>query len=201
METLLSLAREFALTFIPIFVAMDAIGALPIVLAVTQDMKPKERIKMIHYAMLTALGLGLAFVVVGKGIFLALGIQVSDFLVAGGLILLLFAVKDLLTGKMVEAEVGSGDITVGVVPIGTPLVVGPAVLTTLLILIDRYSIPIVLASFILNLAVAWAILRQGNRIARLLGPAGLKGSSKVVSLLLAAIAVKMIREGLTGLLG
>ena len=201
MEAVVSLAREFLLTFIPLFVAMDAVGALPIVLGITQDMEPAERTKMIHYAMVTALALGLAFVVVGKGIFLVLGIRVSDFLVAGGLILLLFAVKDMLMGKMVEAEVGSGDITVGVVPIGTPLVVGPAVLTTLLILIDSYSVPMVLVSFILNLGVAWVILVQGNRIARLLGPAGLKGTSKVVSLLLAAIAVKMIREGLVGFLG
>jgi len=201
METILSQAREFALTFIPIFVAMDAIGALPIVLGITQDMEPKERTRMIRYAMVTALALGLAFVVVGKGIFLVLGIRVTDFLVAGGLILLLFAIKDLVLGKMIDTGNHESHDTVGVVPIGTPLVVGPAVLTTLLILIDSYSIPMVLVSFILNLAVAWFVLRQGNRVARLLGPAGLKGTSKVVALLLAAIAVKMIREGLVSFLG
>lgn len=201
MEAVLSLTRELVLTFIPLFVAMDAIGALPFVLAITQDMEPKERTKMIHYAMATALGLGLAFVVVGKGIFLVLGIRVSDFLVAGGLLLLILAMKELVMGRMVEAEAGLGAETAGVVPIGTPLVVGPAVLTTLLILIDRYSIPMVLVSFILNLVVAWVIFMQGNRIARLMGPAGLKGTSKVVALLLAAIAVKMIREGLFSFLG
>lgn len=201
MEKVLQILQEFGLTFVPLFVAMDAIGVLPILLPLTQDMKVRERRRVIRLAVLTALGLGLGFVAIGKGIFLFLGIEVADFLIAGGLILFLLAAKDLITGKMLEAEASVGADMIGVVPLGTPLVVGPAVLTTLLILIDLYSIVIVIVSFIINLAIAWLLFAQANRVVAFLGQGGVRATSKVVSLFLAAIAIKMIRQGVLGILG
>lgn len=201
MENIVRILQEFGLTFVPLFVAMDAIGVLPILVPLTQDMKANERRRVIRLAVITALGLGLGFVVIGKGIFLFLGIQVSDFLVAGGLILFLLAARDLITGKMVEAQALGGADTLGVVPLGTPLVVGPAVLTTLLILIDQYSIIIVVISFILNLTIAWLLFAQANRVVAFLGQGGVRATSKIVSLFLAAIAIKMIRQGVLQVLG
>ncbi len=201
MEKVLQILQEFGLTFVPLFVAMDAIGVLPILLPLTQDMKVSERRRVIRLAVLTALGLGLGFVAIGKGIFLFLGIEVADFLIAGGLILFLLAAKDLIAGKMMEAEASVGADMIGVVPLGTPLVVGPAVLTTLLILIDLYSIVIVIVSFIVNLAIAWLLFAQANRVVAFLGQGGVRATSKVVSLFLAAIAIKMIRQGVLGILG
>jgi multiple antibiotic resistance protein len=85
--------------------------------------------------------------------------------------------------------------------LGTPLVVGPAVLATLLLLIGQYRIPIVLSSFILNLAIQWVLFKQADRIVNFLGRTGANAVSKIVMLLLAAIAVKMIREGVLTILG
>jgi multiple antibiotic resistance protein len=201
MEKVLQILQEFGLTFVPLFVAMDAIGVLPILIPLTQEMKAKERSRTVLLAVITALGLGLGFVAIGKGIFLFLGIEISDFLVAGGLILFLLAAKDLITGKMVEAQASVGADMVGVVPIGTPLVVGPAVLTTLLILTDQYSIVIVIISFIVNLAIAWLLLAQANRVVAFLGQGGVRATSKIISLFLAAIAIKMIRQGVLAVLG
>jgi len=192
--------RELGLTFIPLFVAMDSIGNLPIVLSLTQDMETLDRSHLVRLAMLTALALGLVFVAIGKAIFLLLGIEVADFLVAGGVILLVLSVKDLVTGKMVETQ-GFSAATVGAVPLGTPLVVGPAVLSTLLVLIDQYFIVVVIVSFILNLAITWLLFSRVNRIMGLLGHTGTRAISKVIMLLLAAIAVKMIRQGVLGILG
>jgi multiple antibiotic resistance protein len=126
---------------------------------------------------------------------------VADFLMAGGIILLILAVRYLITGKMVETQDLSASVTVGVVPLGTPLVVGPAVLATLLLLIGKYRIPIVLSSFILNLVVQWLFFRQADRIVDFLGRTGANAISKIIMLLLAAIAVKMIREGVLTILG
>jgi len=201
MEKMLQILQEFGLTFVPLFVAMDAIGVLPILVPLTQDMKAKERSRIVRLAVITALGLGLGFVAIGKGIFIFLGIEVSDFLVAGGLILFLLAARDLITGKMVEAQASVGADMLGVVPLGTPLVVGPAVLTTLLILVDQYSIIIVIVSFILNLAIAWLLFAQANRVVAFLGQGGVRATSKIVSLFLAAIAIKMIRQGVLQVLG
>ncbi|MBM4446388.1 MAG: MarC family protein [Chloroflexi bacterium] len=201
MEKVLQIVQEFGLTFVPLFVAMDAIGVLPILVPLTQDIKAKERSRTVRLAVVTALGLGLGFVAIGKGIFIFLGIEVSDFLVAGGLILFLLAARDLITGKMVEAQASVGADMLGVVPLGTPLVVGPAVLTTLLILVDQYSIIIVIVSFILNLAIAWLLFAQANRVVAFLGQGGVRATSKIVSLFLAAIAIKMIRQGVLQVLG
>jgi multiple antibiotic resistance protein len=201
MDKILSILQEFGLTFVPLFVAMDAVGVLPILIPLTEDMKPVERNRTVRLAVITALGLGLGFVIIGKGVFLFLGIEVSDFLIAGGLILFLLAAKDLITGRMVDAQSSVGADMVGVVPIGTPLVVGPAVLTTLLILINQYSIVIVVVSFIINLAIGWVLFTQASRVMRFLGQGGVRATSKVVSLLLAAIAIKMIRQGIMQVLG
>ena len=168
---MLHIFQEFGLTFIPLFVAINAIGVLPFLLPLVGDLEVSSRARVIRLAMVTAFGLGIGFIVVGKGVFMLLGIKVADFLVAGGLILLLLAAKNLVTGKMLEAQLYSGD-EVGVVPIGTPLVVGPAVLTTLLILTEQYSIVIVIISFILNLLLTWLIFAQANRIVAFLGQGG-----------------------------
>ena len=190
------------MTFVPLFVAMDSVGNLPIFLSLTRDMGVSERRRTVRSAMLTALSLGLGFVAIGKAIFLLLGIEVADFLVAGGIILLVLSIKDLVTGKMIETQGSSAAEMVGVVPLGTPLIVGPAVLTTLLILIDQhYSVIIVVVSFILNLAIAFFLCKGVNRVMGFLGPTGAAAISKVVMLLLAAIAVKMIRQGVLAFLG
>lgn len=154
---------------------------------------------MVRLAMLTALGLGLGFIALGKIVFLFMGIEVYDFLVAGGLILFILAARELLAERRGEQTPADKEM-VGVVPLGTPLIVGPAVLTTLLLLIDQYSIGAVVLSFIINLAIAWLIFSQGNRIAGFLGRSGLRAASKVAMLLLAAIAVMMIRKGITEIL-
>lgn len=192
--------RELALTFVPLFVAMDAVGNLPIFLAFTQEGTATRRKKTANLATLTAFGVGLLFVALGKAIFSLLGIEVTDFLMAGGIILLILAIRHLITGKTLEIGDVSVSETIGIVPLGTPLVVGPAVLAALLLLMGQHHIAIVLSSFILNLVIQWALFRQANRIVAFLGQTGVSAISKVIMLLLAAIAVKMIREGILAIL-
>jgi multiple antibiotic resistance protein len=198
---MVDIIRELALTFVPLFVAMDPVGNLPIFLALTQEGTATHRKKTANLATLTAFGVGLLFVAVGKAIFSLLGIEVTDFLMAGGIILLILAIRYLITGKAVEIGDVSASETIGVVPLGTPLVVGPAVLAALLLLMGRHHIAIVLFSFILNLVIQWVLFRQATRIVAFLGRTGVAAISKVIMLLLAAIAVKMIREGILAILG
>jgi multiple antibiotic resistance protein len=197
---MVELIRELALTFVPLFVAMDPVGNLPIFLALTEEGTATHRKKTANLATLTAFGVGLLFVAVGKAIFSLLGIEVTDFLMAGGIILLILAIRYLITGKAVEIGDVSASETISVVPLGTPLVVGPAVLAALLLLMGRHHIAIVLFSFILNLVIQWVLFRQGTRIVAFLGRTGVSAISKVIMLLLAAIAVKMIREGILTIL-
>ena len=88
--------RQLGLTFIPLFVAMDSVGNLPILIALTRDMTTLQRSGTVRSAMLTAFALGLGFIIIGKAGFQFLGIDVADFLVAGGIILLVLSIKDLV---------------------------------------------------------------------------------------------------------
>jgi multiple antibiotic resistance protein len=79
--------------------------------------------------------------------------------------------------------------------------VGPAVLTTLLVLIQQFSIIIVIVAFIINLFIAWLLFRYAYRVMAFLGEGGVRATSKIVALFLAAIAVKMIRQGIMEIIG
>lgn len=188
--------KDFLLAFIPIFVAIDVFGGLPVFIALTREMPEGERAGVIRQSILTALSIGLGFLFVGKWVFLVLGIEVYDFQVAGGLILLVFSIHNLLFGHKAPLSPGS---TVGVVPLGTPLLVGPAVLTTILICVDTYGYLPTVTAVVLNLLLVWIIFRYSVKLSNILGEGGSMASAKVASVLLGAIAVMMIRKGLIGM--
>jgi len=189
--------KNFLLALIPIFVAMDAIGVLPFFLSFTEGMKVAERKKVVRASILTGFVVSLGFLAVGKFIFAIIGITVSDFKVAGGVILLVIAIRYLLFPERNESIV---DETVGVVPLGVPLIVGPAVLTTTIIAVDAYGYIPTITSLIINLLFAGWVFLRADLLIRLLGEGGAKGVGKVISLLLAAIAVMMIRRGIIDML-
>ena len=192
--------NSFILTFVPLFIVIDAVGNLPFIISLSEGMSTPERRKMVHVATVTATIVGLVFLFLGQFILSVLGISVGSFAIAGGLILLVLSIKYMTTGRMVELI---KEEMVAVVPIGTPLTVGPATITTLLLLATQYKLYMVLLSFALNLLIAWVVFLASNQIVRFMGQGGLKAWSRVFSLLLAAIAVSMIIRGLSmvGILG
>jgi multiple antibiotic resistance protein len=185
--------KAYLLAIIPIFVAMDAIGILPIFIALTEGMEGPERKRVVRASILTGFVVSLGFLAVGKFIFAVIGVTIPDFKVAGGVILLIIAIHDLLFPEKKRRLAGE---TVGVVPLGMPLIVGPAVLTTTIIAVDAYGYLPTIASLIINLAFAWWVFSKAHLLIRLLGDGGTKAVAKVVSLFLAAIAVMMIRMGI-----
>jgi multiple antibiotic resistance protein len=191
---------SLVLTFVPLFIVIDAIGNLPLIISVTEGFSMEKRRRMIHLAVITAAVVGLAFLFFGRFILNAMRIQVGEFAIAGGVILFVLSIRYMLTGHF--GEVGSREEMAAVVPIGTPMVVGPATITTLLFLTDVETHPLymVLISFVLNMMATWIIFMLGNQFVRFLGQGGLRAVSRVFNLLLAAIAVSMVVRGL-GLLG
>lgn len=186
--------RSFSLTFIPLFIVIDALGTLPFVISLSENMSTNERRKMIHIASVTAVGLGLVFLFLGQFILNVLDISVGSFAIAGGIILLVLSIKYMTTGRMVEAI---KEEMVAVVPIGTPLTAGPATITTLLLLAGSFPLYLVSLSYILNILIAWGIFLLGNKIVSFMGKGGLTAVSSIFNMLLAAIAVSMIIRGLS----
>ena len=191
-----SWSDSFVFTFVPLFIVIDAIGNLPFVITASEGMLKPERRKMINIIVLTAAIVGLIFLFLGQFILNVMDISFGSFAIAGGLILLALSIRYMITGHMVESENEVKHEMVGVVPIGTPLTVGPATITTLLLLVKEYPLYWVLISFALNLFIVWIVCMLGNWIAGFLGQGGIKAVSRVFSLLLAAIAVSMVIKGL-----
>ena len=184
--------ERLLLAFIPLFVAIDPVGAVPLFWGISQGVPHERKRRIVHQATWTAAFVAIGFMFLGKLIFRALNITVSDFQVAGGLILLGLAAHDLLGVGLGIAHT-SEDF--GVVPLGLPIIVGPATLATLLIVMDSVGVGYALIGLVANLVLINFSFRRSDEIAKLIGMPGLRAFSKITSLLLAAIAVAMIRRG------
>ncbi len=183
----------FLQAWIPLFVAIDPLGVAPLFLSLTQHESTLDRRRIADQATLTAAVIALAFVFLGELVFRALGITLSDFQIAGGLVLLGLAYRDLL-GTSEFAVAKREDV--GVVPLGTPLIAGPATLAMLLVLIKSTGLAVTLLALTANLLMVSLVFRHSDYIARVVGMRGLRAVSKIIALLLIAIAVNMIRRGL-----
>ena len=183
----------FWLAFIPIFVAVDAAGVLPIFVGLTSTLNKKKKINIIIYSVITALCLAIGFVFLGKWIFKVLNITIGDFMIAGGLVLFAIAIIDIVNpGKRHKVPASE----VGAVPLGTPLIAGPAVLTTSLLVAGQYGVYMAALSILINVVLAGLIFYSSTVIIKILGEKGTKVLSKIMHLLLAAIAIMLIRKGL-----
>jgi multiple antibiotic resistance protein len=190
--------KNTVLALIPIFVAVDAIGVMPIFVSLTEGLGFKEKRSIILQSMVTAATLAICFIFIGKAVFRWLGITIGDFMIAGGAILFCLAINDILN-PVKKRRIPSAEL--GAVPLGTPLIVGPAVLTTSLLIVSEYGVVATLISVVVNILLAGFIFSTSPFLIKILGEAGTKAISKIVSLLLAAIAVMLIRKGLGQFLG
>lgn len=120
----------------------------------------------------------------------------GDFQIAGGLILFILAARDLVQSAAEVPPPLANDF--GVVPLGRPLFAGPALIATLLLLAETVGVLMTIAALVLNLALVAVAFAYADRREGLIARTGMRAVSKMVSLLLAAIAVAMVRRGLTG---
>ncbi|HXW68420.1 MAG TPA: MarC family protein [Dissulfurispiraceae bacterium] len=188
--------NPFLLTVIPIMVAIDAPGVLPIYLALTEGIGSDEKKRIVRESVLTALLITLLFVLLGRAVFNILGILVEDFMIAGGILLLVISISDMLSAGAPRTTAPALSRASGVVPLGTPLLAGPATLTTCLLLVGNYGYFPVIFSLVFNFILAWILFDKADAIIRKIGVNGTRGITRLASLLLAAIAVKMIRMGI-----
>lgn len=186
--------KVFLLCFVPLFVAVDIPGVLPIYINLTEGLSPGQKRRVLIQSLLTASAVALVFLAVGPTVLAYLNITVSDFMVAGGLLLLVISLSDLLTGekrqRLVDPE------TLGAVPLGVPIITGPAVLTTSVLLASVHGMTVTSLALLFNIGIAGVIFWFAQPITRFLGNAGTMILSKIASLLLATIAVMLIRKGI-----
>ncbi|MBM4176485.1 MAG: MarC family protein [Ignavibacteria bacterium] len=190
--------NDFLFAFIPLFVAIDIVGTLPIFIGLTEEFDKRERKKLIYQAIATAFVLATVFLVSGMVILDFMGITMNDFRIGGGLVLLILAIQELLFSGEDTRRKPSGSI--GIVPLGIPLVMGPAALTTILVLVSSSGFLATILSMIANLLIALFVLYYSQKIVRIIGVSGTKAFAKVAALFLAAIAIMMIRVGIVDII-
>lgn len=190
-------ASSFVSSFVLLFAVLDAVGTVPFYLALTKDYQ-EHRAKIVRDAVLIAAVILLVFATVGQVIFQVLGITINDFKVAGGIILFLIAVDNLRGQVSPTRTVAAGEIAA--FPIATPLLAGPGAISTVMInanppygLLEEYLV------IVLNAFIAFIVLERASWVQRALGNSGTQVVTRIAGLLIAAIGIAFIREGIVAI--
>jgi multiple antibiotic resistance protein len=187
---------RFLECFIPLFVTIDPVGLAAIFLALGRNVPVDKRKRIATQATWTGGIVALLFLFLGRVIFIAIGIGEGDFQIAGGVILFVIAMRELTQTTSQEKSSLPDDF--GVVPLGMPLIAGPATITTLLVISKSVGFGMTLFALAVNLVLVALAFAQSERLERLIGHTGLRAISKIIALLLAAIAVHIVRRGFVG---
>ena len=192
--------KPYLMAFIPIFVAVDIIGSVPLFLSVVEGKNRRGKHRVIVITVTTATLLALIFMFLGKWVLTLLSITIPDFQIAGGILLFIISARLLLPGSGKSLIASTRDKDVGVFPLATPLITGPAVLATTLIMRDTYGFMPTFVALILNMLFVWLALAKADIIMKFLGVSGARAFSKVMYILLASIGVMLVRRGIMGVI-
>jgi len=179
-----------------LFIIVDPFGNIPIFMGLTQIMTDQQRRKIFNTAIIVSIILLLAFAFAGQEIFNLFGVSIFSFQIAGGILLLIIAIKILIAGSL-HGEEEQAPESLGAVPIAVPLLAGPGAITTTILNLQTYDVYVTVLSVLIVLASTWVILRFINRVYAFLGNTGAIVIARIMSLLIAAIAIQYIITGTT----
>jgi multiple antibiotic resistance protein len=187
---------QVAKVAIALFIITDALGNLPFYISLTEGATPEERRKITSSAILTGLFLLAFFVFAGALVLDFFSLTMNDLQIAGGILLFMISIEVLMRGKMISEHRDE----VGVVPLGSPLLVGPGAITTVLVMAKIYQLPAVVLGVLICFFFIWLIFHFSGAIYRIIGHNGSLIVTKIASILIAAIAVRFIRIGVQAIL-
>ncbi|HDD42795.1 MAG TPA: MarC family protein [Nitrososphaeria archaeon] len=188
-----ALIINFLKSVVSLLIVVDPLGNIPIFLGITSKLSSSQRRRAFNIAVLTGFTLLIAFAALGDWVLRIFDIELYSFRIAGGG-LLLFIALELLVKTSYEARAYNPE-QAGAVPLGVPLLVGPGAITTVIIILKTFGIIVAVSSVIVVATATWIILRLASPIHEALGEVGATVISKVMAMLLAAIAVQYILEG------
>ncbi len=210
MQLVQILSTEFAYSvvagIVTLFVILDPIGVIPFFQSLTRDITPAQRRKVAKRSVMISMILLLVFAYLGEVLLSLLGITIYDFEIAGGALLLVFAIRDELSNEPLGMSESSAAVKsetafehIAVIPLATPLLAGPGSLTTV-ILLANLNLGYLIAgiAILVDSSLAFIAFRLSDRLNKLIGPSGLMIISKVLDILMAAIAVSYLVKGIVG---
>ncbi|MHC1709544.1 MAG: MarC family protein [Methanomassiliicoccales archaeon] len=174
-----------------LFFIFDPFATVPMFITLTRDQTQKEQMISANKAVLVAGILFVIFALIGTELLALFSISVDAFRIAGGIVLLLMAMEIIFSLQMSKKE----ETSVAWVIIATPLLSGPGVITTAILLVHLYGHFTVLIAGVISLAITWGIMRNSLLISQKVGNNAIDVFSKIIGMLLAAIAVEFIMRG------
>jgi multiple antibiotic resistance protein len=198
--------QEYLRFFVTLTAVLDPFLAVPIFLAVTASQGVRARVVLVRVVSITVFVVLAASALLGDTILTAVGASLSAFRVGGGLVLLLMALAMLNAqaggvrqSEEEAAELESGELK-GVVPLAVPLLAGPGAISTTIIAAEKGAgaahLATILGCIALVSLLTWVVLRAANHIGNRLGTTGLNIATRLLGLLLAALAIQTMAEGL-----
>jgi multiple antibiotic resistance protein len=196
-----------ATAFATAFTIIDPVGMIPLTISVTADATPARRAAIVNQATLVAAAVILAMGAIGKPLLDSLGITLPAFTIAGGALLFLIAV-DMLFGRKPgtkqtpeEEREGAESANPAVFPLAVPMIAGPGTIATVLVLVtlaagDGQKLAVVFAAYVSAMAVTWICMRLSTRILRVIGTTGVHVITRLFGILLSALAVQFVLNGL-----
>lgn len=189
---MLEFLAKFLQAATALFIITDPIGNIPILMGLTSSETQKQRRSNLLLAITVGFALLLCFTFGGTFILSLFHISLSAFKIGGGIILLSIALMIIIRGKASFEE----EEDVGIVPLGCPLIVGPGAITTGMMLMELYGWKVTLSAVVVNFFLNYGILYYGEKIMELLGATGAKVLSKIMTIIIASIAVQLIVDGI-----
>ncbi|MBC7121144.1 MAG: MarC family protein [Candidatus Methanosuratus sp.] len=182
--------------FLTLFIVFDPIGNIPLFHSLTVSFDPSKKAKIIKDSIKVAFLILAGFALAGNYLLDFFSISINDFKIAGGILLFVMSIEGLLgqeEGRWMNRE------DVAIVPLATPLMAGPGSIYTVMYLMQPPNgIFVAFFAIVTNVALQWALLRSSNRIMKVIGKSGSTIISRLMAFILSAIAIGMIRSGLTG---
>ncbi|MBP2146781.1 multiple antibiotic resistance protein [Methanofollis sp. W23] len=188
----------FLYVFATLFIILHPVLVIPTFIGLTRGYDREEKTRQAGIAVAVAGGLMIIFLIIGLPIFDLLGISLSSFEVAGGLLLLIIGMQQAL-GIEYSPDSTGRQKNVGVL-IGTPLICGPGAITTVILLSTKCGVLITLLALLLTLALTWLTLKYAEVIQQMLGETISGVLTNVFGMVLAALAITLIAEGIEGLI-
>jgi multiple antibiotic resistance protein len=170
-----------------LFAVIDVVGSIPVIIALKEKVGGIDPFK----ASWVSMAIMFAFLFVGNAILDIIGISISDFAIAGSILLFIVAFEMIL-GIQISKDTVSA--TASVVPLAFPLIAGTGTLTTLLSIRAEYNLLSIIIAIILNVIIVYFVLKFLNKIEKLLGVGGIAIVKKVFGVVLLALAIKLFRS-------
>ncbi len=184
--------------FITLLVIFDPIGNIPLFQTFTATFDSSKKRRIINRSVMIAMAILAFFALGGFLVFEIFNISINDFRIAGGILLFILSIEGLL-GKEEARWISSEDVAV--VPLATPLMAGPGAIYTVIYLMQGpYGATVTLFAILSNIIIQWVLLFYSERVLRTIGKTGSTIISRIMAFILSAIAIGMIREGITAIL-